>query len=126
MKWKKLATQGILVKAAAVLTLLGFLPSVAVIGKVAWELKTLALSETEEGSKLDEKQPSKSSNTPILPLLPYALLNSSMSFFLFSFQVHEKTILLPLMPLILLFSGATPDSEVFQWGALGSNVAVFR
>ncbi|KAF9077817.1 glucosyltransferase [Rhodocollybia butyracea] len=125
MKWRKLAAQAILVKAAAVLTLLGFLPSVAVIGKVAWELKTLIPSEAEEGSKLDDKQPSNFSNTPILPLLPYALLNSSMSFFLFSFQVHEKTILLPLMPLILLFAGATPDSEVFQWGALGSNVAVF-
>ncbi|XP_072998264.1 probable dolichyl pyrophosphate Man9GlcNAc2 alpha-1,3-glucosyltransferase [Typha latifolia] len=32
----------------------------------------------------------------------YALLNSSFSFYLFSFQVHEKSILLPLLPASLL------------------------
>uniref|UniRef100_A0A2P2JNP7 Alpha-1,3-glucosyltransferase n=1 Tax=Rhizophora mucronata TaxID=61149 RepID=A0A2P2JNP7_RHIMU len=32
----------------------------------------------------------------------YGLLNSSFSFFLFSFQVHEKSILLPLLPATLL------------------------
>lgn len=32
----------------------------------------------------------------------YALLNGSLSFFLFSFQVHEKSILLPLLPASLL------------------------
>ncbi|KAE8722586.1 putative dolichyl pyrophosphate Man9GlcNAc2 alpha-1,3-glucosyltransferase [Hibiscus syriacus] len=32
----------------------------------------------------------------------YALLNSSFSFYLFSYQVHEKSILLPLLPLALL------------------------
>ncbi|XP_039050924.1 probable dolichyl pyrophosphate Man9GlcNAc2 alpha-1,3-glucosyltransferase [Hibiscus syriacus] len=32
----------------------------------------------------------------------YALLNSSFSFYLFSYQVHEKSILLPLLPLTLL------------------------
>ena len=31
-----------------------------------------------------------------------ALLNSSMSFFLFSFHVYKKMILLPLLPLMLL------------------------
>jgi alpha-1,3-glucosyltransferase len=49
-----------------------------------------------------------------------------MSFFLFSFQVHEKTILLPLLPITLLLSGAPLDSTVFGWGALANNVAVFR
>ena len=39
----------------------------------------------------------------ILPLLPYALLTCSISFFLFSFQVHEKPTLVPLLPLTLLF-----------------------
>ncbi|KAI8066674.1 glycosyl transferase [Gongronella butleri] len=33
----------------------------------------------------------------------YALVNSSLAFFLFSFQVHEKSILLPLLPASLLF-----------------------
>ncbi|KAK1265111.1 putative dolichyl pyrophosphate Man9GlcNAc2 alpha-1,3-glucosyltransferase [Acorus gramineus] len=32
----------------------------------------------------------------------YALFNSSFSFYLFSFQVHEKSILLPLLPATLL------------------------
>lgn len=62
---------------------------------------------------------------PFLPLLPYALLNSSLSFFLFSFQVHEKTILLPLMPITLLLSGASVESSIFGWGVLVNNAAVF-
>lgn len=33
----------------------------------------------------------------------YALLNSSLAFFLFSFQVHEKSILIAAMPAILVF-----------------------
>lgn len=33
----------------------------------------------------------------------YALLNSSLAFFLFSFQVHEKSILIAAIPAILLF-----------------------
>jgi alpha-1,3-glucosyltransferase len=49
-----------------------------------------------------------------------------MSFFLFSFQVHQKTILLPLLPITLLLSGASMDSTVFGWGMLVNNVAVFR
>jgi alpha-1,3-glucosyltransferase len=49
-----------------------------------------------------------------------------MSFFLFSFQVHEKTILVPLLPLTLLLSGAAPTEDAFLWGALGNNIGVFR
>lgn len=127
MKWKKWAAQDILVKASATLTLLGFFPSVAVMAKAAWDLNVwVKPTRTAEENSNNKEYSSSSSHTTILPLLPYALLNSSMSFFLFSFQVHEKTILLPLMPLMLLFSGATPDSPVFLWGALGCNTAVFR
>jgi alpha-1,3-glucosyltransferase len=64
--------------------------------------------------------------TPTLPLLPYALLTSSLSFFLFSFQVHEKTILVPLLPMTILLSGAAVGSSVHEWGALVNNVGVFR
>ncbi|KAJ2366354.1 Glucosyltransferase-like protein [Coemansia sp. RSA 2611] len=35
-------------------------------------------------------------------LLKYGLLNTSLAFFLFSFQVHEKSILVPLAPALLL------------------------
>ncbi|KAJ1956731.1 Glucosyltransferase-like protein, partial [Dipsacomyces acuminosporus] len=46
----------------------------------------------------------KASSKDTLRLFCYALLNSSLAFFLFSFQVHEKTILLPLSPALLLIS----------------------
>lgn len=40
---------------------------------------------------------------PSLQSFRYALINSSLVFFLTSFQVHEKTILVPAMPILLLF-----------------------
>jgi len=58
-------------------------------------------------------------------VLLLALLNSSMPFFLFSFQVHEKTILVPLLPLTLLLSTAPHDSSTFKLGLLANNVSVF-
>uniref|UniRef100_A0A7C9ELX7 Alpha-1,3-glucosyltransferase n=1 Tax=Opuntia streptacantha TaxID=393608 RepID=A0A7C9ELX7_OPUST len=42
----------------------------------------------------------------------YALLNSSFSFYLFSFQVHEKSILLPLLPASLL---VLEEPLLFRW-----------
>lgn len=42
----------------------------------------------------------------------YALLNSAFSFYFFSFQVHEKSILLPLLPASLL---ALEEPSIFQW-----------
>ncbi|MCL7025941.1 hypothetical protein MKW94_012525 [Papaver nudicaule] len=42
----------------------------------------------------------------------YALLNSSLSFYLFSFQVHEKSILLPLLPATFL---ALEEPLLFRW-----------
>ncbi|KIX01235.1 uncharacterized protein Z518_08960 [Rhinocladiella mackenziei CBS 650.93] len=42
---------------------------------------------------------------PKKSLLPYALATSAWGFFLFSFQVHEKSVLLPLLPMTLLLGG---------------------
>lgn len=42
----------------------------------------------------------------------YGLLNSSFSFYFFSFQVHEKSILLPLLPASLL---ALEEPRVLKW-----------
>lgn len=42
-------------------------------------------------------------------LIPFALAACSMSFFLFSFQVHEKTILVPLLPITLLYTSSNWD-----------------
>jgi len=103
----------LLIKGSAALTALGFLP--AVVG-LLWGCYKTQSSPTDQRSRAP---------TPTLPLLPYALLTTSISFFLFSFQVHEKSILLPLLPLTLLFSGASPGEEVFAWGALGNIVGVF-
>jgi len=38
-------------------------------------------------------------------MLPLALAVTSWGFFLFSFQVHEKSVLLPLLPMTLLLGG---------------------
>ena len=81
------------------------------------------MSSTKGGSKSS----SNGTPCPTLALLPYALLTSSLSFFLFSFQVHEKSILLPLLPATLLLIGAESGTgEDREWGILFNNVAVFR
>ncbi|PPQ91702.1 hypothetical protein CVT25_012915 [Psilocybe cyanescens] len=121
-KWKAWASSGALVKLSTLLTALGFLPAVVGLVRSGIKMQVLVKKKTESTAHAAEnKDPA-----PFLPLLPYALLTSSMSFFLFSFQVHEKTILLPLMPVTLLLSGAPIDSAVYSWGALINNVAVFR
>jgi len=42
---------------------------------------------------------------PRKELLPLALSTTAWAFFLFSFQVHEKSVLLPLMPMTMLLAG---------------------
>jgi alpha-1,3-glucosyltransferase len=49
----------------------------------------------------------------------YAMINSSLGFFLFSFQVHEKSILLPLLPVTLLILEEPISTTIFV------NVAMF-
>lgn len=118
-----------LVKMSAVLTAIGFLP--AVTGNLwgAYKTRLRLRSQVSSKEQKDHIAPClipADTPAPILRVLPYALLTTSMSFFLFSFQVHEKTILLPLLPLTLLLSGATPGDEVYSWGVLGNVVGVFR
>jgi|SRR5882762_2050156 len=114
-KWKNWASRDALVKLSASLTTIGFLP--AVVGLIQGSVKARSMASDKAATP---------STMPTLPLLPFALLTSSMSFFLFSFQVHEKTILLPLLPMTLLLSGSSPESSVFAWGVLANNVGVFR
>ncbi|KAJ3555109.1 hypothetical protein NM688_g2762 [Phlebia brevispora] len=117
-KWRLWLSRDTLVKLSAVLTALGFFPSVTGLLYHGYQVGA--------SEKLSKKETSSNAPpVPILPLLPYALLASSMSFFLFSFQVHEKTILVPLLPLTLLVSGSSPSSFTFQLGVLVNNVAVF-
>ncbi|CAO3654834.1 unnamed protein product [Mucor hiemalis] len=49
----------------------------------------------------------------------YTMINSSLAFFLFSFQVHEKSILLPLLPVTLLVLEEPVATTIF------TNVAMF-
>ncbi|KAK2465327.1 hypothetical protein APHAL10511_002681 [Amanita phalloides] len=114
IKWKLWASREALVRLSALLTLAGFAPGIAIMLKTARKLQA-----ARQSAQAGDSQP------PFLVLLPYTLLTSSLSFFLFSFQVHEKTILLPLLPMTLLLSGAPIDSSAYVWGALVNNMAVF-
>jgi hypothetical protein len=120
-KWKAWAPREFLVKLSTGLTALGFLPTVFTLLRAGFKHRL-----TDESDLPPSQKSAGISHSPFLPLLPYALLNSSMSFFLFSFQVHEKTILIPLLPITLLLSGAPVDSPLYSWGVLVNNTAVFR
>ena len=51
---------------------------------------------------------------PRMSLLPYALASSAWGFFLFSFQVHEKSVLLPLLPMTLLLGSKDGLSKEYR------------
>ena len=74
------------------------------------------------------------SPSPAAVLLPYTLFSSALAFFLFGFQTHEKSILLPLLPLTLLLTGreragagagAAAGAADWEWAVLGNNIAMF-
>ncbi|ROT37274.1 family 57 glycosyltransferase [Sodiomyces alkalinus F11] len=55
---------------------------------------------------------------PRKQLLPAALAATAWGFFLFSYQVHEKSVLLPLMPMTLMLTGKrglSRDSDFRAW-----------
>ncbi|RWA12983.1 hypothetical protein EKO27_g2137 [Xylaria grammica] len=53
---------------------------------------------------------------PRKELLPYAFAATAWGFFLFSYQVHEKSALLPLLPMTLLLAGKQGlGKEVRSW-----------
>ncbi|KZV90277.1 glucosyltransferase [Exidia glandulosa HHB12029] len=96
LKWRRLLAPSALMRLSTLFTAAGFAPSLVLLVRAG-------------GGRG-------------LALLPYALFCTSMSFFLFSFQVHEKSVLLPLMPLALAMAG---DAGIAEWGTLVQNVAVF-
>ena len=85
-------------------------------------------SAKAEGDKAQGNELGATEPGPLFSLLLLSMLTSSCSFFLFSFQVHEKTILVPLLPLTLIMAGASGSVESITWemGMLTNNVAVFR
>lgn len=53
---------------------------------------------------------------PKKDLLPLAFATAAWAFFLFSFQVHEKSVLIPLMPMTLLLAGHNGlGKDTRQW-----------
>ncbi|KAG9019276.1 Glucosyltransferase-like protein [Tulasnella sp. 427] len=89
---------------------------------------TNPLAPISETQLSDRDSRSKSGPSPTINLVLFALFNTSMAFFLFSFQVHEKSVLLPLLPLTLIISGrseADVESGTWELGILINNVAVF-
>jgi alpha-1,3-glucosyltransferase len=83
-----------------------------------------ASSQKEKGHETDSSR----LPAPTFSLLGHALFQCSLSFFLFSFQVHEKSILVPLLPVTILMSASAPTVEGgdWEWGVLLNNVACFR
>lgn len=152
-KWKRSALHPHLPLISLAITLLGILPTVGHVLYVSWH-PAAWLSDKPTAVKEKEKEKEKRSAdvremplhardsplisflfeitepSPASTLLPLALFNSSMAFFMFSFQVHEKSILLPLMPFTILMSAREdlgPSSVgVWEWGMLFNNAAVFR
>ncbi|GAA5982865.1 hypothetical protein JCM11641_002608 [Rhodosporidiobolus odoratus] len=131
VKLRQLASVGTLAKLALLVT--GTAVAPMVIG-VAWVSHKLQHSDSTSSSPSPAASrlgpvlnPTAFPPAPISVLLPHLLLFSSLSFFLFSFQVHEKSILLPLMPLTVMM-GARESGwgrGEWEWGVLVNNVGVF-
>ncbi|PIA19633.1 ALG6, ALG8 glycosyltransferase [Coemansia reversa NRRL 1564] len=86
IKLRSLFDTQALVRLSTIATAIAFLPSCLHMFFMLW------------------RQNSRYNNTTAsaITLLRYCLLNTSLAFFLFSFQVHEKSILLPLAAALLL------------------------
>lgn len=117
IKLRSLASISTLARLSAALTLAATLPLIAGFVYVS--------ITRSRGAASTENAPTAA---PTIKLLPHALFSSAMAFFLFSFQVHEKSILLPLMPLTLLLAGGQPNQagQDFEWAVFLNNVGVFR
>lgn len=130
IKLRNLASVQTLARLSLVMTGLAVLPSTAGVVWISYRLgQRTSSSKSNSGSTASSNSPAKdpSRPAPTSHLLPHLLLTSSLSFFLFSFQVHEKSILLPLMPLTLLMGAREKGYGRldWEWGVLMNNVAVF-
>lgn len=126
VKLRQIFSTPALAKLAAGCTLLTTIPIVA---GFVWTNGRLQPTETTQPAAVSQSATSRAREpSPAVKLLPHALFASAMAFFLFSFQVHEKSILLPLMPLTLLIAGRQPGlpGNDFEWALLLNNVGAFR
>lgn len=127
IKLRQIFSTSTLARLAAATTLLATLPIVAGLVWTNVQLRPTT-SSTESASPPQADGVRAKSPSPTVKLLPHALFASAMAFFLFSFQVHEKSILLPLMPLTLLIAGKQPGlpGSDYEWSVLLNNVGAFR
>jgi alpha-1,3-glucosyltransferase len=135
-KWNKYFPTQHLPKLATALTAIGFIPSMYALlapsFKAFGALETTSVvvpSQSRSNSSIvaEKEKPAASRPAPTFVLFTHALLQCSFAFFLFSFQVHEKTILVPLLPVMLLMVSSAPGVDGdWEWGVLVGNVACFR
>jgi alpha-1,3-glucosyltransferase len=121
------------VQIATLATLVALLPTIWILLYSSYTLRLDPTSVRDAAGRKIPREMNPSTLPPTINLLPMALFTSSLSFFLFSFQVHEKSILLPLMPLTVMMamrggkeSAGAANEEIWEWGVLINNVAVFR
>lgn len=124
IKFRQIFSVSALARLAAASTLLVTLP--IVVGLVWTNIQLKPVDSHDRAHQADDvraKEPA-----PTVKLLPHALFASAMAFFLFSFQVHEKSILLPLMPLTLLIAGKQPGlpGQDYEWAVLLNNIGAYR
>lgn len=104
IKWRSLLPASVLPPLSLLLTTLSLLPS---------SIHFLYLAHT---------LPPGTNLTKFLPLL---VGHGALSFFLFSFQVHEKGVLVPLLG-VWMWMGEEAGGGSTDWGVFWNNVAVFR
>ncbi|QRV77618.1 alpha-1,3-glucosyltransferase [Ceratobasidium sp. AG-Ba] len=133
IKWRRLRwiSQTALQRVAILMTLIGTLPAAGMV--FGWGFIGTGAKDPNKSDAVRHHR------GPTLLLLPFALFSCAMSFFMFSVQVHEKSILLPLLPITLLLAARESESEIdsgssgsvmglggiWEWGVLMNNVAVF-
>jgi alpha-1,3-glucosyltransferase len=132
-KWNNYFPKAILPKLATGMTALAFIPSMWAllapgISNFGCMDESVANNNDSERSSTDQSRHPNKIPAPTFTLFSHALFQCSLSFFLFSFQVHEKTILVPLLPATLIMTTSAPTVEGgdWEWGALLNNVACFR
>ncbi|KAJ1025547.1 hypothetical protein NDA13_004355 [Ustilago tritici] len=83
-------------------------------------------------SASDSRPVASSLPSPAAQMLPYGLTSVSCAFFLFGFQTHEKSILLPLLPLTLIlgakgdtWGGNITSARDWEWTVWFNNIATF-
>lgn len=125
IKLRTIFSEGTLARLALLLTSLAVAPLVVLFVCLGYWLGRQPGGRTPGTAACP---PPSSRRNPALSLLPLSLFSSALAFFLFSFQVHEKSILLALMPLTLLgcCREAGEGRREWGWAVLVNNAAAFR